>query len=289
MDVNQRFRAVNNRTPRARALGNALREARLDRDIGLRKFAKEIGRDPSLLSRWETGDRTPMPTDVAQILGKLDVSGERYDEIIELAYGTDDARWLATSLPGQRAQLAALLDFEQTASVITDLSPLVVPGLLQTGNYARAIMKDGRVPTDEIGTRVAVRVGRRDVLTRPEPVRLVALVGEAALRQRIGGRDVMVEQMDFLVEMARQPNVDIRIVPFDSDWHPALVGPALLIESETDASVVHIELHDSGLFLHARPDVARYRKAADIVSGQAVNTEESTTLIALARAGWESA
>ncbi|HEX3649561.1 MAG TPA: helix-turn-helix transcriptional regulator, partial [Pseudonocardiaceae bacterium] len=65
MNVNQRCKVVNNRTPRARALGNALREARLAQDIGLRQFAKALGRDAGLLSRWETGDRAPVPTDVA--------------------------------------------------------------------------------------------------------------------------------------------------------------------------------------------------------------------------------
>jgi transcriptional regulator with XRE-family HTH domain len=289
MEVNQRCKAVNNRTPRSRALGNALREARLDRDIGLRQFAKEIGRDPSLVSRWETGDRTPTPTDVAHILGKLGVTGERYDEIIELAYGTDDARWLATTVPEQRAQLAALLDFEATASAIVDVSPLVVPGLLQVGAYARAIMTDGGVPADEISTRVTIRLGRRNVLTRREPVHLVALIGETALRQLIGSREVMAEQMAFLLEFAERPNVDIRVVPFDSGWHPGLEGPSILIESETQPTVVNVELRDSSLFLHTMSDVARYRRGADTVTGRAMNAEDSLALIALAKAGWESA
>src|ERR1700743_2403489 len=121
MTDNPRCRLVNNRSPRARALGKALRDARLDKKLGLREFAKSLGRDPSLLSRWETGDRTPPPTEVAQILGNLRITGKRYDEIIELAHGADDPLWLATTLPEQRAQLAALLDFESTASVITDV------------------------------------------------------------------------------------------------------------------------------------------------------------------------
>lgn len=197
MDVNQRCRPGNNRTPRARALGNALREARLDCDLGLRQFAKEVGRDPSLLSRWETGDRTPTPTDVAQILGKLGVTGERYDAIIELAYGTDDPRWLATSLPEQKAQLAALLDFERTATLITDVSAVIVPGLLQTEEYAQAIMTDGGVPEAEISTRVSIRLGRREGL-RQRQTRFVALMCEAALRQMIGSREIMAAQLGFL-------------------------------------------------------------------------------------------
>jgi transcriptional regulator with XRE-family HTH domain len=289
MEVNQRCKAVNNRTPRSRALGNALREARLDRDIGLRQFAKEIGRDPSLVSRWETGDRTPTPTDVAHILGKLGVTGERYDEIIELAYGTDDARWLATTVPEQRAQLAALLDFEATASAIVDVSPLVVPGLLQIGDYARVIMVEGGAPVDEISTRVTIRLGRREVLRRAGLVPLQVLVGEAALRQLIGTRQIMAAQLAFLLEIAEWPNVDIRVVPFDTGWHPGLVGPFLLIESETQPPVVNLELQQSSLFLHTRTDVATYRRSADTVATRAMNAEDSLALIALVKAGWESA
>lgn len=288
MDVNQRCRVVNNRTPRARALGNVLREVRLDHDIGLRQFAKDIGRDPSLLSRWETGDRSPTPTDVAQILGKLGITGDRYDEIIELAYGTDDARWLATTLPEQRLQLSALLDFERTASVITDISPLLIPGLLQTSDYARAMMTEGGVPAEEVSPRVAIRLGRREELNRRESVRFVALVGEAALRQLVGSQQIMVDQLTFLLEMASRANVEIQVVPFDSGWHPGLEGPALLIDSDTQPSVAHLEFHVSGLFLHTKADVVAYRQAADTVSTRAMNAEDSLALIALVKAGWES-
>lgn len=287
MDVNQRCRPGNNRTPRTRALGNALREARLEHDRGLRQFAKEVGRDPSLLSRWETGDRTPTPTDVAQILGKLGVTGEKYDEIIELAYGTDDPRWLATSLPERQAQVAALLDFERTATVITDVSPLLVPGTLQLPDYAQAIMVDGDVPEADISTRVAIRMGRREGL-RQRGTRFSALIGESALRQMIGGREIMASQMAFLLELAGWDNIEIRVIPFDSGWHPGTEGSWLLIESQDQPSFVHVELRDSGLFLHTHRELASYRKAVSKVAARAMNAEDSLALIALAKAGWES-
>ncbi|HEX5401129.1 MAG TPA: helix-turn-helix transcriptional regulator [Pseudonocardiaceae bacterium] len=286
---NPRCRLVNNRSPRARALGKALRDARLDKKLGLREFAKSLGRDPSLLSRWETGDRTPPPTEVAQILGNLRITGRRYDEIIELAHGADDPLWLATTLPEQRAQLAALVDFENTASVITDVSPLLVPGLLQTRQYARVIMIAAGHGPDEVNNRVAIRMGRRDALTREDPVRMIAYVGEAALRQRIGSREIMAEQLAHLIELAARPNIEVRVMPFDSDWHPGLEGPVLLIESETEPPVAHLEVRDTGMFLHTWSDVGAYLGAAAKVAEQAMNTDDSMTVIALARAGWESA
>ncbi|HWE90553.1 MAG TPA: helix-turn-helix transcriptional regulator [Pseudonocardiaceae bacterium] len=287
MDSNQRCNASNNRSPRALALGTALKAARLDGEFGLREFAKEIGRDPSVLSRWESGERAPLPTEAAQILGKLGVTGKLYDQIIKLAYGLDDPMWLATSLPEQRAQLNALLDFERMTSQITEVSPLLVPGLLQTSDYARAIMVRADVPADEISTRVATRMGRREVLKKSGPFRFTALIGEAALRQQIGNARITAEQMGFLLEMAQHPNVDIRVLPFDSDWHPGLEGPVLLIGAENETSVVHLEVRGSGLFLHAPHDVSAYRAAVAKVTKQAISAEDSEVVIALAKTAWE--
>src|SRR2546422_2772029 len=193
-----RQRGDNMRTPKARALGQALRKAREDRGYGLREFAKVLERDPGVLSRWETGDRIPSPDQVAQYLTRLEVIGEQYEEIMELTRATDEPRWLAISLPEQRQQFDALLDFEQHATTITHLAPMLVPGLLQTSGYIRSIMSAGEVPDHEFPRRIALRIGRKDVLTKPERVRLAAFVGEGALRQLIGTREVMAEQLRHL-------------------------------------------------------------------------------------------
>lgn len=120
------------RTLKARALGSALRQAREEKGLLLRELASAIKRDIGVLSRWETGERTPKPELVAQILTRLDVDGDRYDEIMTLAYGTDESQWVATTLPEQRQQMAAYVDWEQNASRIVEVAPLLVPGLLQT-------------------------------------------------------------------------------------------------------------------------------------------------------------
>src|SRR5437660_3196672 len=135
------------RSPRARALGKALREARQATGRKLRDFALEIGRDPGVLSRWETGERTPNAEHLAQILTKLGITGKQFDEMIALAKGIDQPRWLAVTLPEQRQQFAALLDLEESATRIIDVEPLMVPGLLQTNAYIRAIMTGGSVPS----------------------------------------------------------------------------------------------------------------------------------------------
>jgi transcriptional regulator with XRE-family HTH domain len=267
------------RTPKGRALGKALREARQGQELTVRALAAQINRDPAVLSRWETGERTPKPENVARILTTLGVTGERYEEIIELAYGADDSSWVATSLPAQQQQLAALLDFEQSATSIVEVSPLLVPGLLQTSDYMRAVMIGARVQGGELARRVAVRIERREVLTRPEPARFTALVGQAALFQVIGSRDVLAAQLRFVLDMARRPNVEFRVIRYDSGWHPGLEGPFLLIESG-QGTVVHLENRKSGLFLHEDADVEAYRSATEMVRNVAMSAAESVRFVA---------
>lgn len=264
-------------TPKRRALGAALRKARQEKGWKLRAFAEKLGRSESVVSRWETGDRTPKPDQVAQMLTVLGINGDQYQAIIDLSYGADDPSWVATTLPAQRQQLAAVLDLEQNAKRIVAVSPLLIPGLLQTSAYIHAIMAG--MPSGEFATRVAIRIGRRDVLTRAQPVHLLALVGEAALRQVIGDSNTTLEQLRYLLETANRSNITLRVLGYNSGWHPALEGPFDLIESASSV-VVQIENRKSGLFLHEDADVKAYQRAAERVLEAAMSEEHSKNLIA---------
>lgn len=268
----------NSPTPKSRALGNALRECREEQGIDQRTLAAEVGIHYTVLSRYETGQRTPKTETVATILGHLKVAGERRDAIVDLARGADEPLWLAVTLPEQQQQLEALLDFERSARTITSVSPLLVPGLLQTTSYIRAIMT-AAVLKREVETRTAVRIGRREAITRPEPVSLVAWVGEGALRQIIGDRTVMLEQLRYLLDIAKRSNVDIRVMPYESGWHPALEGPFTLIDAVDTDPVVHMENRRSALFLHQPEDVEIYRDAVARVARIGMSPEDSSGLI----------
>ena len=276
------------RTPRARALGRALREARENSGRTLRAFAEEIGRDPGLLSRWENGERTPTSEQVAQVLTKLNITGDRFEEIIALARSVHSPRWLAVTLPEQHQQFAALLDLEQTATHIIHVAPLLVPGLLQTNDYIRTIMVKG-APPGEVSTRLAARIGRKEVLTKPRPLHLFALVGEAALRHMVGSAEIMAGQLHHLHDMAAWSNVDVRVIPFDSGWHPGLEGPFVLLQSRQWSPVVQLESRTSLLLLHEEADVVPYEAAAELVSNVALGPEESAGLISDYAERWELA
>ncbi|MBB5160059.1 transcriptional regulator with XRE-family HTH domain [Saccharopolyspora phatthalungensis] len=243
-------------------------------------MAEQLGISHSAISRWETGARSPQPEDVASILAATGVNGAERSELLDLARGAGDPHWLSVQSGDRDRQMAALLEFERSAQRITDVAPLLIPGLLQTAEYARAIMVAAEVPTHEIETRVLVRVGRREVLTRREPANLLALVGEAAIRQEIGGRDVVLDQMHHLLNYAQMPTVDLRIVSSTAGWSPALEGPFVLIDFDDERPIVHVENRRAGLFFHEPDDIEAYRNAVDRVKSVAMSPADTTKLIA---------
>ncbi len=272
------------RTPKARALGAALRQAREEKHLLLRELGAAISRDIGVISRWETGERTPKPEQVAQILTKLGVDGERYDEIMTLAYGTNESQWVATTLPEQRQQMAAYVDWEQSAGRIVEVAPLLVPGLLQTTDYIQAVMTAGGVPAGEIALRVASRIGRREVITKSRPAELLVLLGRNALNQAVGGKQAMLGQLRHLLEMAARPNIELRIIPDHCGWHPALEGAFALIESRRanadKASIIFVGTRRSVLMLHQDNDVDAYKRAIDWIARISLQPDDSLKLIA---------
>lgn len=272
--------AGNTPTPKARALGGEIRAAREARKLGQRELARLVGVDQSVLSRWESGLRPPRPEDVERVLAQLDVPIEERERILGVARQPDGASWLSVGTPEQPEQLAALLEFERTAGSITEVAMTVIPGLLQTGDYARAIIGGGSVPPNEVATRVAVRIGRREVLQQDEPVKLHALIGEAALQSRVGGPKVMAGQLKRLRAMAELPNVEIQIVPIAAGWHPGLTGSFTLYSFGAATPIVYLEAGRSGLFLSEPPDVDVYQGFATRVRELAMSPELSIECVA---------
>lgn len=276
-------------TPKLHALGAALRKAREARGLGLRELARQLGDDASALSRYEKGERAPKPEKVSQILASLGVNGAEYEAVMALTRDTEGPLWVAVSLPEQQHQMDALLEFEENATQIIVVSPVMVPGLLQTREYAQGIIAaDQDVPANQIRTRVTVRLGRKDNLTRPDnPVALVAMIGEAVLDQLIGSPAVMVGQLRSLLEMGQRENVTLRVVPKTSGWTPALEGVFLLIESHP-MPVVLLETRRSALFLHEETDLATYRRAIDRIAQAALDPTDSAALITDHLTTWEN-
>lgn len=266
---------ANTGSPRARALAGALRQAREQNGATLRSVAKQLDISASVVSYWETGKRIPNTEDVASYLAVLGITGTDRETILDMARSASETDWLAVGIPGLSQQLSGVMECEREASAMTDVSLGLVPGLLQTSDYARAIIGSG--PDAE--TKVALRLSRRDALTRRQPLHLTALINELALRQVIGDREIMADQLRQLLKSAELETVTLQVVPIGHGWHPGLAGSFVRYDFASAPSIVHLEHHRSGAFVYDGEDVAAYKDAAVDVCEAALSPERSAEFI----------
>ncbi|GAA4410866.1 helix-turn-helix domain-containing protein [Actinokineospora soli] len=269
------------KSPKTLALGSALRAARQDKNITLRDFAGQLGIDFGMLSRWENGLRIPKPENVAQILTSLGVVGEQYKGIMTLVRDTAADHWTATSSLEIEQLTAAFRSAEKNSALITSVCPLLIPGLLQIPEYVRAIMVSGTCLTDaEVEERVAARIARQDVLVRPIPAGYTVLLGEAALRQQVGGPAVHLKQLRHLLKMGGRANIDLRVVTFEESWHSMLDGAFHMFTGDTIETTVVIESREMQTWLHRPEHVNRHRRAVRDALDIALSRADSMHFVA---------
>lgn len=261
----------------ARELGAELKALRDAAGLTLRQLEERVPFSNAKISLIENGHRLPSTEDLATLLDALNVYGEQRERIMGIRRDADDAPGqINAGAPTIGPKLAQLIDYERTASRIVDVAPLLIPGLLQTSDYARAIMGDA--PSAE--TRVALRSGRRDILTRRTPVELLALIDSEVLVRPVAPAPVMVDQLHHLLDMAKRPNVTIQIVRSTRPgWTPLLAGPFELIEFPRAKPLVLLEHHRSSLFLWEEEDVKEFTDAAEEIRKAAMTPAESTGVI----------
>jgi transcriptional regulator with XRE-family HTH domain len=267
-------------TVRARGLGTELRELREKRGLGLRDVAKRLGLSASSLSRTENGLRLTGIEEVAALLVVYEVTGPRWDRLLNLARDSDHSGWWETGHTKLPSQLTALIGFESQATRIIEAQLAIVPGLLQTADYSRALLQAGGVPGAETETRVAMRLGRQAVLTRPQPPSFLALVDEAALRRPVGGPAVMAEQLRHVCKLAERPNVSVRVIPFGEGAHAGMAGAYMVLSFTKEPTIVHLEHKRAGVFLDQPEDIGPYVAAVDTLQRQAFDAGRSIAFIA---------
>ncbi|QUH04377.1 helix-turn-helix domain-containing protein [Saccharopolyspora erythraea] len=268
-------------TLRARQLGAELRRSRREAGLGAEHVADKLGVSMSKISRLETGSCGPKLEDVAGMLALYGVTGHARAQLLELC------REIAAGERGwwQRREMShkqrTLIELESEATRIINYESLLIPGLLQTGEYTRALLQGmGVVPENEIEDRMVTRLLRQSVLRKERAPQLVAIIYEAALRQHVGGPDVMRRQFEYLVHAAAWPHVTIRVVPFSNGVHSGLDGPFAKLEFASAPSVLYIANLTSSLFLEEREDIDVHNRAIKGLSKAALDAGESAKLIA---------
>ncbi|WP_083921588.1 helix-turn-helix domain-containing protein [Actinopolyspora halophila] len=267
------------KTPKARSLGAELREVREKVALSQRKLSSLATISNASLSRYETGERVPSPEDVASIVTAAGGDGDLRDRLIDMARDAAEPNWLAAGAGSRHKELTTLIEFERTATHILEVSPMLVPGLLQTESYARTIMAG--LPAEELDMRVTTRVGRRDVLLRSGAPYFDALIDEHVLQRPIGGHSVMAHQLRHILTMAEQPNITVQIVPSNvEEWHLALEGAFILFRFPKAAPIVNLEHFRSSAFLYDEGDIHDYIQSGDNLRRVAMGPADSLELIA---------
>jgi len=241
------------------------------------QVAETLGMHHSTISRWERGDTMPDEADTAGLLAIYGITGEERDRLVGIARQDTIADWVA---PGIGRQLAALIEYERRAERITEVNPLTIPGLVQTRDYAKALMLGAGLPLGRAETGSIVRMGRQSILMQRRPPRLTAIIGEQAIRYPVCDDAIMADQLHHLLAVGQRPNVEILVLPMDRHRYSiALEGRFILLEFPRDKPVVHLESHCSSSILTNPAAVASYQDAVDSIRAQAMTAAESATYL----------
>ncbi|MFI8204324.1 helix-turn-helix domain-containing protein [Streptomyces sp. NPDC085937] len=278
---------------RRRKLGAELRALRTAAGLTSGDAARLAGWHQSKVSRIETGTSGVKPADVRLLLDVYGVDEPQLRELLLVLSGSGkgggrDHWWHAYRgvLPPTYRDFISL---ESQASAMRTLETTVIPGLLQTPEYARAVTEAALEGTSEerLDALVEVRLARQDVLRADPPLELNAVLDEAVLRREVGGPDVMSRQLERLMEAARLPQVRLQVLPFSAGAHIGVTGPFVIFSFSrtSDLDVVVLDHLTSSHYLERKEDLRAYSEAFDALSTHALSPEESLDFIAGAAAG----
>jgi len=267
-------------TIRRRRLGVELRRHREEAGVTIDMVADRLGCSTSKVSRIETGHTSATPSDVQHILDIYGVDASIKAELVQIAREARQKGWWH---PYSTVLTGAYVGLETAARSIRAYEQQVVPGLLQSEEYAIALIRGARqdYPDQEIEQRVRVRMQRQALLIQDDPIDLWVVLDEAVLSRPVGGEPVMLDQLKKLIETARLPNVTLQILPFAAGAHAGMDGSFVILEfeEEGDADVVFIDNATGGLFLEKAEELSKYVSIFDIVRASALPPEESIEMI----------
>jgi transcriptional regulator with XRE-family HTH domain len=269
-------------TLRRRRLGAELKRCRELAGLTQENVSRHFEWHAAKVTRIETARVAVTPRDVKDLLLLYRVEDDEYREaLIALARLSRERTWWTDYRDIMRP--GNFVGLEQEASTLRAWEPIVLPGLLQTESYMRALMRTGR-PSDlpqHVDRRVALRLKRQDRLRGRNPLELSAIVDESVIRRVIGGRDVMREQLEHLCEVAQLPNVVVQILPADAGEHQFLGGSAAILEfrETTHLDVVYLEGLAGDYYEEQPSEVARYREEFSRLSAKALDATSSIKII----------
>ncbi|AZM51419.1 transcriptional regulator [Streptomyces sp. WAC 01529] len=275
---------------RRRRLGAELRALRDLAGLTSSQAAAKVGWHQSKVSRIETGRSGVKAADVRLLLDAYEVRDPHLSELLVALAGTDETgssgrhHWWRAYRDLLPAAYRDYISLEAQAGWVRTLETSVVPGLLQTPEYARAVTRAALrgLSEEQVDSLVEVRLARQDVLRADPPLRLSAVLDEAVLRRPVGGPGVFARQLARLREVTLLPQVRLQVLPFASGEHVGLIGPFVIFSFRNiaDLDVVVLDHLTSSLYLERKEDLQAYAEAFNSLQEQALSPEDSKDFIA---------
>jgi transcriptional regulator with XRE-family HTH domain len=263
-------------TVRQRELGRRLRQLRYQHGLTVEDVAGQLLCSATKVSRLETGMRRPSLRDVRDLCALYDLDERTSTELMNLARGAREQGWWTQYVD---VSFEPYIGLEAEATAITCYSMYYVPGLLQTEEYARALIKAiaPRIEPEVYEQRVEVRLRRQQLLEQGNRPRYRVLLDEAVLHCRVGGAQVMYAQLSKILEAEKKGQAAVQIIPFDIGAHAAQDSNFVLLEFDEPSvsPVVYVEGLTGSRYIDREADVDRYREAVERLRDSALNQHES--------------
>ena len=256
-------------TVRRMLVGAKLRRLRTDIGLSREEAAQAIRASAWKIHRLENGQVGFKQRDLVDLLALYQVSDpDEIDELLTLAREANVPGWWQHYGDVLPQWFRTYVDLESAATLIRTYEGMFVPGLLQTDDYMRAVIRDASLESsEEVGRRVRLRMARQILLTREHPPRLWAVMDEAALRRPVGGREVMRGQLERLIDATKLPSVTLQVLPFGAGAHPAMVGAFSILRfaDRELPDVVYLEHLTNAVYLDKRAEVERYLDVMELL------------------------
>jgi hypothetical protein len=265
-------------------LSRQLQALREKAGLSYQQAADAIYSSEWTVRRMERAEGGLKPLTVKSLLMAYGITDIReIDAFLALARQAGTPGWWHSYDDVLPAWFRTAVGLEEAAALIRAYEPQVIPGLLQTEGYIRAITAASfPAATEDFTERtVALRLARQQILRRPDPPQYWVVLDETALRRPIGGPPVMRDQLAHLIQASEQPNITIQVIPFAVGWHPALYGMFWIFRFPDDQlpDIVYSEALTGANYLNRPEETARYAEALDRMSAQAASPENTTTIL----------
>lgn len=266
---------------RSRRLARTLRRLRADSGLSAAEVGKALGMSGSKLNRIEAAEIGIYQDDLERLLDFFRVPRKRRVELLDIARHAEQRGWLRMRNANLPADWQTWSDFEEEASALFHYDPLTIPGLLQTQEYARAVIRatGPGLSDSQVDALVESRMSKQVLLGKRDPVKLSVVLEESVLSRPFGDSGAVKRQIRALVDAAEQPNVSIQVLPTRVGLHPGLSGPFIVLEYDDEPSLVWLENHLVSIFLEEDDQVDAYVRSWNELANLACSQEKSLEIM----------